>query len=154
MKILTFTLTIFIISLFSFATCEDKCFARVCVEAINFKLIDKLTQQDLVLGANPRFSPDSMQLNKSPDFSLGYHPNYLSTVNQTGNNLIASTGISARDTAFLRLAHNDIDTLIITYAYDQKECCDNFGGYGKIVSIKYNNLLAAKDVDIYKFEKQ
>ena len=155
MKILIVVPTIFIFCLFCFAVCEDKCWGRVCAEPISFKLLDKLTQQDLVFGTIPRYTIDSMQLNRSPDFTLGYHMNHLSNINTIGYNyLVISTGRATPDTTYLRLAYNDIDTLIITYAYEQKDCCDNFGGYGKITSIKYNGVIATKDSLAYKFEKQ
>lgn len=153
MKIWIFILAIFIILQFCFATCESKCWQVYCADPINFKLTDKFTQQDLVFGTNPRFKTDSMQLNKSPDFTIGYHPNYLSTVSGSSLGLLTSTGKTAHDTCYLRLTFTDIDTLFINYVYDNNDCCNNFGGYGKIVSIKYNGQTAAKDGENYKFEK-
>ena len=153
MKIWLFILSAFLIISFNFATCESKCFRTICVESINFKLIDKLTQVDLVFGI-PRYKLDSMQLNRSPDFSLGFTMNFLGRVGGSYDGLSTSTGVSAVDTAYLRLAYNDIDTLLISYTREHTDCCNNFGGYGKIVSLKYNGQQAIKDGANYKFEKQ
>jgi hypothetical protein len=51
-----------------FATCEKKCWGADCADPVIFQLIDKSTQQDLVLGANPKFKLDSMQLKAGPSF--------------------------------------------------------------------------------------
>ena len=155
MKIMLLILGVFIIISFSFATCESKCWGKRCSDPINFKLVNKLTQQDLVSGANPKYHIDSMQLNRLPDFNLGiYNINFLSRVYGDINGLSTSTGVSSVDTSYLRLTSTDIDTLVISYLHEEKDCCGNFGGYGKIVSIKYNGQVAMKDGINYKFEKQ
>ena len=154
MKILLFIAAVFLIISFCFATCESKCWGLACSDPINFKLIDKVTQQDLVFGASPRYQLDSMQVNRSPDFTIGYTANYLSTVKGNYSGLLTSTGKGAIDTSYLRLTFNDIDTLVISYIYDKNDCCNNFGGYGKITSLKYNGVLASKDGENYKFEKR
>jgi len=154
MKIWLFILSAFLIISFSFATCESKCYDRICTDPINFKLIDKLTQEDMVFGAIPRYTVDSMQLNKAPDFSLGFTMNFLGRVIGNYEGLSTSTGVFSVDTAYLRLTYNDIDTLVISYIREQSDCCNNYGGYGKIVSLKYNGLVAIKDGTNYKFEKQ
>jgi hypothetical protein len=95
-----------------------------------------------------------MQLNRSTDFSLGYHVNFLGRVFKIGYNLATSTSNRAIDTCYLRLTSNDIDTLTIKYVFDKDDCCTNYGGFAKIVSINYNGQTAMKDGENYKFEKQ
>jgi hypothetical protein len=70
------------------------------------------------------------------------------------NGLQISTGKGAVDTSYLRLTYNDIDTLIINYLYEDRECCSSVNGYGKIASVKYNGKVAVKIGEVYKFEKE
>ncbi len=134
-------------------TVEDKCWGAPCADNINFQLIDKTTQQDIVFGINPKYKIDSMQLNLKADFRIGIHENGLATVTGDYRGLQTSTGKRPLDTAYLRLTYIDIDTLVISYTHEPKNCCKALGGYGKIISIKYNGQLAQKTGDYFKFEK-
>jgi hypothetical protein len=154
MKQLTFLSAIGLIFACSFATCEKKCFNTRCTQNIGFVLTDKVTQQDLVFGANKKYSRDSMQLNFKPDFRLGVHENFANDVYliPTNNQLLfTNTGREAVDTTYLRLAYNDIDTIIVQHSREQNDCCTS--GFGRIVSIKFNGLPARQTGDVYSFEK-
>ena len=145
----------FVIFTLVFNSCyiEDKCFSFSCTEQFNFQLIDTITRGDLVFGFNPLFKLDSMQLNKAPDFILEMHYHFLGRVSGSPYGLTTSIGEFTVDTSYLRLTYNDIDTLIINFTRAANDCCTSAGGYGKIVSIRYNGKLAQKSGDNYLFEK-
>jgi hypothetical protein len=140
---------------FVFYSCfiEDKCFGSSCTDQINFKIIDKTTGQDLVFGSSPIYKIDSMQLNSAPDFSLGINGSYVSRISGDYHGLSTTPGNGSIDTFYLRLTHNDIDTLAINFTLTTDECCTSSGGYGTIVSINYNGKVPQKSGDNYLFEK-
>ena len=150
---LYFVITCLLFFFYTSCTVENKCWGYRCVDPILFQLIDKSTQQDLVIGVNQKYKIDSMQLNLKPDLRIGTHENLLSRVSGDNNGLRTSTGKKSLDTSYLRLTSVDIDTLIINYTHEPNNCCSAFGGYGKIISIKYNGQLTIKTGDYYKFEK-
>jgi hypothetical protein len=160
MKQLTITTAIVLILAYSLAGCEAKCWQAKCTDDIVFQLVDKATQQNLVFGPGKKYSKDSMQLNKVPDFNLGITGNLLANVNVDNSktspvSLIFTTGKPVAGNSYLRLSYNDIDTLTIEYSYEETKCCKGSNMYGKPGSIKYNGLPATVGNNgIYKFEKQ
>jgi len=46
-----------------------------------------------------------------------------------------------------------MDTLLMMYNYEKEPCCRIKPGYGKIVNIEYNGVIAIKQGDIFLFEK-
>ena len=154
MKTWVYNLSILIIVTCGYTACEDPCYGRSCADVINFKLIDKATQQDLLFGVNPKYKIDSLQLNLKPEYTLGVYANLAGRVYGNDGYLSISTSIPEDDTTYLRLAYNDIDTLSIQYSFEENDCCSKFGGYGKIISIKFNGKTALKEGEYYKFEKE
>jgi hypothetical protein len=154
MKLLNSLLILILGLVYYLAACEKKCWEVNCADQLNFQLIDKSSQLDLVFGITPRYKLDSMQLNKLPDFSLGHHQNFLGSIHGDSHGLYTSTGDHPVDTTYLCLTFNDIDTIIINYIYEVNRCCTSFKGYGKINGIRYNGKIAAKKGEFYKFEKE
>jgi hypothetical protein len=158
MKQLTVTAAIILIVVSSLTGCESPCWQAKCTDDVVFQLVDKATQQNLVFGAGKKYSNDSMQVNKVPDFNLGNTGNLLAYVaidNSKASpvSLILNTSKPLVSTAYLRLTYNDIDTLTIEYSYEETKCCKGSNMYGKPGSIKYNGFPAAVSNGIYKFEK-
>jgi hypothetical protein len=154
MKLLTSTLILLSILAFYLTSCEAKCWQVRCSDELNFQLVDKSSQQDLVFGITQKYRLDSMQLNKLPDFKLGLHQNFLGRITGDYHGLHVSTLEYPIDTSYLRLTFNDIDTITIHYIYEANKCCTSYKGYGKIGAIKYNGKTVIKNGEFYKFEKE
>ena len=152
MRVRILIASLFSVFIFSFSDCGQKCFGESCSDTINFKLIDKTTQNDLVFGPAPKYKLDSLQLNKDVDFNLGRHSNFIGTVSGNWNRLQAST-YAPIETMYLRLSYDDIDTINVQYQYIENDCCENVNGYGRIQSIFYNGQTAEKVDDNYRFIK-
>ena len=150
------SLTVLTIVSFFIWSCipEGKCWKATCSDPIDFRLIDKATQQNLIFAVNSTYKLDSLQINKRPDFRIGYHENFLSQVVGDTTRLYPLVGLEYPDTLYLRLAYNDIDTLVIDFIRQRNECCTVYGGYGKIGAIKYNGKVAGKVGEIFRLEKE
>lgn len=145
--------SLFSVFIFSFSDCGNKCFGEYCSDIIKYQLIDQNTQNDLLFGANPIYKLDSLQLNRTVDFQVGKHANFISTVSRNGD-VLQMSSYSPLETMYLRLSSNDIDTLIVQYQFVDNDCCERFGGYGSIVRIQYNGEMAEKAGDVYRFIKK
>ena len=154
MKLLTSTLILLSFLAFYLTSCEAKCWQVRCSDELNFQLVGKSSQQDLVFGVTQKYKLDSMQLNKLPDFNLGFHQNFLNSITGDSHGLHTSMGGYSVDTSYLRLTFNDIDTIIINYIYEVNKCCTSYNGYGKIGTITYNGKTVTKNGEFYKFEKE
>jgi hypothetical protein len=47
----------------------------------------------------------------------------------------------------------DTDTLLMSYDFIKEKCCKDSRRYGKLLSITYNGIVAAKNGDTYLFKK-
>ena len=153
MRVRILIASLFSVFIFSFSDCGNKCFGEYCSDIINFKLIDQNTQNDLVLGAPPKYKLDSLQLNKAVDFNLGKHSNFIGIVSAGGDRLQVSPYVP-RETLYLRLSYDDIDTINIQYQYVENDCCESVNGYGRIQSVSYNGQTAEKVGGNYIFLKK
>jgi hypothetical protein len=138
-----------IIFLLFYCSC-DPCIGigGLCADTFQFKIIDKITQQDLVSGPAAKYKPDSIRLFPTTTLA-GYQVSiayYDSTKFQT--NLGMPT-----DTLFLKLNSLDTDTLLISYNYVKVRCCKSPNGYGKIFSIEFNGVTSVSSNGIYLFMK-
>ncbi len=126
---------------------RDPCLSiRTCADAFAFKVVDKLSQQDLVFGSPSLYSPDSVYL-------LTNLSGYTGKMSRVDNSEFISTLVIPADTFFLRLTSIDTDTLLISYDYVKTKCCNSLKGYGKIQSIKYNGINTFKEGHTFIFEK-
>jgi len=129
------------------AGCE--CLNTICEDQIQFRIIDKVTKQDLVFGTSPKYKVDSLYFKQRPDTALssGYYSSvfvYLQT------SLISNT--IPYDTIYLRLTVNDIDTIILTRKNEgSSKCCPN--GYKRIMNIKFNGTYVTSEGRNFLFEK-
>ena len=140
-------LVLFSLLITFFPGCE--CLNTICEEQIQFRIIDKVTKQDLVFGTSPKYKVDSLYFKQHPDTALssGYYSSvfvYLQT------SLISNT--IPYDTIYIRLSANDIDTIMITRKNESSsKCCPN--GFKRITNIKFNGAYATSEGRNFLFEK-
>lgn len=130
-----------------FLSC-DPCYGNrgVCAEQFFFKIVNKLTRQDLVFGTSPVYQRDSVYLLTT----LTGYPGRMSFYDSTK---FMSTLLIPVDTFFLRFSSTDSDTLIMNYDFVKQKCCFNPRGFGRVNGISYNGISAAKTAGVFVFEK-
>ena len=124
----------------------DACLGIGCTENFNFRIVRKISGEDLVFSQNPIYKKDSVFL-----FSELYA--YLVPMSLSDNTKFSSTNGAPVDTLYLRLNSIDIDTLLLNYNLVKIKCCKEYGGYGKITGINFNGIMAKKQGDVFLFEK-
>ena len=131
------------------SSCDPCVDNRLCADVFSFKLIDKISKQDLVLGPGRVYSTDSVYLTtKLPGYS-GSMSSYDSV-----NKRFQSRLSYPSDTFFLRVSFADTDTILVNYEYLKSKCCEySLSGYGQIKNMQYNGTMAAKVGENYIFEK-
>jgi len=146
MKTLYKIFSIFIISTV-IAQC-DPCLGMLgdCAESFNFRIIDKATREDIVFGQNPTYNHDSVYL-------FTTLPGYTGRFSSVSNNKFSSFLSIPVDTFYLYLNSADTDTLLMKYDFVKSRCCKAGHGYGKILEIKLNGIVAKKQGDIFVLEK-
>jgi hypothetical protein len=128
-------------------SCDPCYFERGnCADLFYFRVVDKVTQQDLVFTSSPVFQKDSVFLTTN-------RVGYTGSMSFTDSTRFMSRLSIPVDTFFLRFGANDVDTLLMKYDYVKVKCCKMASGYGKIQGIKFNGVLAKKAGDTFIFEK-
>ncbi len=135
--------------LFILSSCDPCVDNRLCADVFSFKIIDKISKQDVVFGPAKIYSTDSVYLTtKLPGYS-GSMSFYDSS-----NKRFQSRLYYPSDTFFLRMSFADNDTIIVNYEYIKSKCCEySLSGYGQIKHMQYNGTMAAKLGENYIFEK-
>lgn len=142
MKLIFFYLSFVLIN--AIPTCND-CTGRVCTDGFSFRLVDKITKQDLITSGTPVYRADSVYLTTH----LPGYPGFMSHFDGTA---FSSRLLIPVDTFFLRVSSTDIDTVLIRYNYKNDDCCAP-NGFGTPSTIKFNGSVAQKVGNIYIFEK-
>jgi hypothetical protein len=111
-----------------------------CVDPVPFRIIDKGTRRNALLGLNARYSRDSISflLTDYQSGIAGYKELYLNASTLSEDDLQVQW-YQPHDTLLIRLTYKDIDTLVINYSAKPSECCGNFS---TITSIQYNRLVS------------
>lgn len=130
-----------------FISCDPCLSMRSCADTFSFKIVDRLSGQDLIFGTSPIYSSDSVYL-------LTNLQGYAGSFSRIDNNKFLSTLLIPTDTLFLRLTSTDTDTLFLSYDYVKNKCCNySSRGYGKLQSIKFNQTIAIQEGQTYVFKK-
>lgn len=126
----------------------DPCYGERnnCADSFLFRVVDKVTQQDLVFSPAPVYQKDSVFLTTN-------RPGYSGPMSYRDSTKFMSALAIPVDTFFLRLSASDVDTLLMDYDYVRVKCCKIGSGYGKIKGIKFNGVPAKKAGDTFIFEK-
>jgi hypothetical protein len=117
-----------------------------CAESFSFRIVNKITQQDLVFGRNRVYDPDSVYL-------FTTRPSYPGRWSSVDSNRFLSLLPLPLDTFFLYLTSADTDTLLIKYDYVKAPCCRIDPGHGKVLLIIYNGIAVRKQGDIFELPK-
>ena len=118
-----------------------------CADPFSFRLIDKITQQDLVFSPTPVYPKDSVYLTTTLQ-------GYTGPQSYTDSNKFNSMLLIPLDTFYLRISATDTDTLLMSYHFVKEKCCNySSRGFGKLFSIKYNGVVAPKSGETYLFKK-
>jgi hypothetical protein len=131
------------------SSCDPCLNERTCSDIFSFKIVDKISKQDLVFGFTPVYRADSVFLTTKLPGYLG-PMSYADSVKKNFNSRL----VIPVDTFFLKIGSGDIDTLSMTYEYVKSKCCNyTEKGYGQIRGIIFNGILATKEGDNYIFYK-
>jgi hypothetical protein len=146
-KFIKYTVLVFL--LFTLTNCDPCLSSRSCADTFAFKIVDKLSKQDLVFGSAPVYRSDSVYLFTT----LTGYTGPMSAID-SANKRFNSTLVLPTDTLYLRVSATDIDTIFINYEFVKSKCCNySARGYGQIQSMKFNGKTAAKEGDTFVFEK-
>jgi hypothetical protein len=141
--------TVFAFLLFTFSNCDPCLSSRSCADTFAFRIVNKVSKQDLVFGTAPIYSSDSVYL-------LTTLPGYAGSISvvDSANKRFASRLLIPTDTFYLKVSVTDLDTIIINYEFVKSKCCNySARGYGQIRSMKFNEKTAAKEGETFIFEK-
>jgi len=138
---LSYTL-IFAVLASIFTSC-DPCAqtGRPCADVFSFRLVDKITEKDLVFSTVPTYQKDSVDLTSK-------RPGYLGSLSRTDGNKFTST-ILLPIYLFLRISSAEIDTLVLAYDFVKTKCCKSNEGFRKLQSIRFNGVVANRVGEIY-----
>ena len=118
-----------------------------CADLFNFRLINRVNNQDLVFGRNSVYQKDSVYLFTTYP---GYPGNHIS---YSDSSEFHSQFELPVDTLYLHLDSADTDTLFMKYKFKKSTCCRTGTGYGRITEIRFNGIVAKKQDDVFIFEK-
>ncbi len=131
---------IYLISIFSIASC---CLGnRKCNQGFTgatFRIVDKLTSQDLVFGSNAIYNPRSIQFFSMKNLDTTFHLTSIVSHSSFGQDSVffIDFGKQQLETVFLKLNNSDMDTLSLLYTrVDGSPCCDD---YVNIKPLSFNN---------------
>ncbi len=128
---------------FVFISCDPCMGERICADPFSFKIVDRITQKDVVFETPSKYNRDSVYL-------LTTLPGYGGTRAQIDSLKFTNSLLIPVDTFFLQLNDVDTDTLLMKYDYLKTSCCQHFG---ILQSIKYNGVPAKQQGKIFVFEK-
>ncbi len=134
----------FITLLFFFNSCcfitSSKCI--LSEYSATFKIVDRVTERDLIFGQFKRYDLDSIKLfSLSGNDTIFYNLYGSSYTGSTQDSLMYSTFNYTRvSTVFVKLSSSDIDTLSLRYQIiDPKSCCEECS-YPDLVSYNLNGV--------------
>ena len=116
-----------------------------CNGEFSFKVVDKISHEDLVFGPGSRYNPDSIKvLNTNDSIPTSF-------VQATQNRLYCYIN-GPGDTLYLKLSATETDTLLLSFRTTKRTTCCPSGGRD-ITQIRFNNLQTKQDSLAFVFEK-
>lgn len=120
------------------SSCE--CVVKVCAAPFSFRVVEKQTQKDLVFGPNPIYQKDSVHIQETHVFHVQ-------------NKGFICDLVTPIDTLYLKLSSMDMDTLVLTYKFNDSQCCPNPKGLATVTSMDFNGKRAPTREGYFIFEK-
>ncbi|MEO7444571.1 MAG: hypothetical protein ABIT96_11430 [Ferruginibacter sp.] len=124
-----------------FASC---CMGTKCQQdynSIRFRLLDKITGQDLVFGSAAPYRASQLKLYSLEGNDTIFHRVGAGIYPQPGGDsiLFADFDYRKKSQAYLQLNNNDRDTLLLTYNIVETSCCESFT---RVAVAQFNNATA------------
>ncbi len=116
-----------------------------CNGEFSFKVVDRVSHKDLVFGADPRYSLDSIKMMNTNDTIPQSFVDHL-------QNRLSCYITGPGDTLYLKLNATDTDTLLLSFrSVKRNTCCPS--GSRAVTGIRFNNIQAPQDSLVFIFAK-
>lgn len=104
-----------------------------------FRIVSASTGTDLLFGPNKIYDKEQLKFYAINGTDTTYfEPRALKTENTGYDSILVVRFSSQPEVAYLQLSNNDVDTIQISYATTNSECC---GTISEIVNYRYNNAV-------------